>query len=267
MTGDESSAGDGSGAGDGSNVEDDPLSDAVDEGLRVVEAAEDRDLTVRTIGGTAIWTHSETMHEEPFERGDRDVDFVATREDKQDVIDLMDDLGYEPNKRFNTMHRFQLEFQDPVNDRKADFIVDKFRFSHSWSLRDRLEEDYPTVPVEDLLLSKLQIAEISDRDVRDIVSMLNDHAIDPNGDVDAVDPSYVAGRCRGDWGLYKTTTMNLERVESYVAEADLPVDDGTLGDRIDRLRGRIEEEPKTLRWRLRSLIGERKQWYRRPEVS
>jgi hypothetical protein len=244
-----------------------PLADAVEEGLRVVDAADDLGLTVRTIGGTAIWEHSETMHEEPFERGYRDVDFVATREDKDAVIELMQDLGYEQNKRFNTMHRFQLEFQDPVNDRKADFIVDKFRFCHTWSLRNRLDLDHPTVPIEDLLLSKLQIAEISDRDVRDIVSMLNDHPIDPAEDPDHIDPGYIAGLCQSDWGLYKTTTMNLDRVDSYVSEGDLPIETDTITARTATLRAHIEDEPKTLRWRLRSLIGERKQWYRRPELS
>lgn len=248
-------------------TEGDPLADPVEEGRRVVEAAEDAGLTVRTIGGTAIWEQAETMHEEPFERGYRDVDFVATREDKNAVMELMTDLGYEANERFNTMHRFQLEFQDPVNERKADYIVDKFRFCHSWSLRGRLEEDYPTVPIEDLLLSKLQIAEISDRDVRDIVAMLNDHAIERSGGEETIDATYIAGLCKDDWGLYKTTTMNLERVQSYVSENDLPIDEGRLVGRVEHLQEPIETEPKSIRWRLRSILGERKQWYRRPEVS
>jgi hypothetical protein len=244
-----------------------PLSDPIEEGRRVVETANGRGLTVRSIGGTAIWEHAETMHEEPFARDYRDVDFVTTREDKDAVIEFMGEMGYDQNERFNTMHRFQLEFQDPVNGRKADYIVDKFRFCHSWSLRERIETDYPTVPIEDLLLSKLQIAEISDRDIRDIIAMFTDHPVGTDGDTETIDADYVAGLCQGDWGLYKTTTMNLDRVESYLAEEDLPVDQSALTDRVDALREAIETEPKTIRWKLRSLVGERKQWYRRPEVS
>jgi len=255
------------GTGGNTATETEPLADAVAEAKRVVEAAEGRGLTIRMIGGTAIWVQSETMHDPPFQRDYRDVDFVATREDKQGIIDLMDDLGYEQNERFNTMHRFQLEFQDPVNDRKADYIVDRFRFCHTWSLRDRIDRDYPTVPIEDLLLSKLQIAEISDRDVRDIVSMVADHPIERAEGSDGIDATYVAGLCSEDWGLYKTTTMNLDRVESYVAGNDLPIDDATLTDRVDALRNGIETEPKTIRWKLRSLVGERKQWYRQPELT
>jgi len=250
-----------------SEQEPDPLEDPIEEGRRVVEAAKEAGLMVRSIGGTAIWEHSETMHDEPFARNYRDVDFVTTREDKDAVMELMQELGYEQNERFNTMHRFQLEFQDPVNERKADYIVDKFRFCHSWSLRERVELDYPTVPIEDLLLSKLQIAEISDRDIRDIIAMFNDHPVGSDVESDAIDTDYISGLCQGDWGLYKTTTMNLGRVESYLTEEDLPIDETQLSDRVDALREAIETEPKTIRWKLRSLVGERKQWYRRPELS
>jgi hypothetical protein len=244
-----------------------PLADPIEESRRVVEAAKEKGLMVRSIGGTAIWEHSETMHGEPFARNYRDVDFVTTREDKDAVIEFMTEMGYEQNERFNTMHRFQLEFQDPVNERKADYIVDKFRFCHSWSLRDRIEIDYPTVPIEDLLLSKVQIAEISDRDIRDIIAMFNDHPVGHDVETDAIDAGYISGLCQSDWGLYKTTTMNLDRVESYLSNNDLPINDARLSDRVDALREAIETEPKTIRWKLRSIVGERKQWYRRPELS
>lgn len=233
----------------------------------MVEEAGDRGLTVRQIGGTAVRTHAETAGVEPFERGYRDVDFVATREDESEVVDLMEELGYRSNNRFNTMHRYRLEFYDEGNDRKADYCIDKFRFCHEWSLRGRLEEDYPTVPIEDLLLSKLQIYEASDRDVRDAIAMLADHPVTESVDPEHIDPAYVSGLARADWGLYKTVTTSLDRVEEYVRSNDLPIDDSTVTDRVDALRTAMEERPKTLRWKLRSLIGERKQWYRRPELE
>lgn len=248
-------------------TETEPLEDPVAEGHRVIDAAENADLTVRLIGGTAIREHSETAREGPFEREYRDVDFVTVREDEDEVVDLMTELGYDENERLNRMHRFRLEFHDPSNDRKADYIVDRFDFSHEWSLRGRVEEDAPTVPIEDLLLSKLQIFEISDRDIRDIIAMLNDHPIETGDDSETIDPDYVAGLCRTDWGLYKTTTINLDRVTEYLESNDLPIDDARIDDRIDALRTEIEEVPKSVRWKLRSLVGERKQWYKRPELS
>lgn len=244
-----------------------PLSDPIEEARRVVDTADSEGLTVRQIGGTAIYEQSETAREEPFKRPYRDVDFVSHREEEEAVKDLMLELGYESNKRFNTMRPHRLEFYDPENERKADYILDKFRFSHAWSLRDRLEIDHPTVPIEDLLLSKLQIAEISDRDMRDIIAMVNDHPIEEADGTDHIDTEYVADLCRDDWGLYKTITMNMDKVESYLVENELPVEDATIADRLGAIRESIETVPKTLKWRLRSLIGERKQWYRRPELS
>lgn len=244
-----------------------PLSDPIKEGERVIETADERDLLVRLIGGTAIYQHAETAREQPFEREYRDVDFVGTREDEDDIVEMMVDLGYEPNERFNTMRRFRLEFTDPVNERKADYIIDRFDFCHAWSLRDRVDLDHPTVPIEDLLLSKLQIYEASDRDVRDMIAMLADHPVEPRGDTETVDSTYVADLCSGDWGLYRTVTMSLDRIDGYVANNDLPLDEARIGSRVDALRTAIEDEPKSLRWKLRSLIGERKQWYKQPELG
>jgi len=244
-----------------------PLSDPIEEGARVIDAADDRDLTVRLIGGTAINRHAETAREEPFERGYRDVDFVITREEESEVVEMMEELGYESNERFNTMRRFRLEFFDPVNERKADYIIDRFDFCHAWSLRDRIDVDYPTVPIEDLLLSKLQIVEVSDRDVRDIVAMLADHPIERGDDTERIDPEYVADLLGSDWGLWRTVTYSLDRVEEYVENEELPIDEGRIDDRIGDLRTAIEAEPKSLRWKLRSIVGEHKQWYKRPELG
>lgn len=247
--------------------ETEPLEDPVAEGRRVIDKANEAGLTVRLIGGTAIREHSETAREAPFEREYRDVDFVTVREDEDEVVDLMLDLGYDENKRLNRMHRYRLEFHDPINDRKADYIIDRFDFSHEWELRERVDEDAPTVPIEDLLLSKLQIYEISDRDIRDIIAMLNDHPAEHGEDPETIDPDYVAELCRTDWGLYKTTTINLDRVTEYLESNDVPIDEERLHDRVDALEAEIEEAPKSLRWKLRSIVGERKRWYKRPELS
>jgi len=244
-----------------------PLADAVEEGQRVIEAADDRDLTVRLIGGTAINRHSETARVEPFKRGYRDVDFVGRREEEDEIVELMTDIGYEANERFNTMRRFRLEFMDPVNERKADYIIDKFDFCHQWSLRDRIEEDHPTIPIEDLLLSKLQIVEVSDRDVRDMIAMLADHPVREADDTESIDPTYIAGLCSRDWGLWKTVTMSLDRIEEYVENNDLSLDESEIQSRIEDLRAAIEGQPKSMKWKLRSVIGEHKQWYKRPELG
>jgi hypothetical protein len=245
----------------------DPHADAIEEGQRVIDESKARDLTVRLIGGTAIYQHSEAAREE-FKRDYRDVDFVGYRSEEDQLVELMTHLGYEDNERFNTMRRFRLEFADPVNERKADFILDRFDFCHQWSLTERLGEDDPTIPIEDLLLSKLQIVEVSDRDVRDILAMLIDHPVEAGAaDPETIDASYVSGLTSEDWGLCKTVTMSLDRVEEYAQNNELPVDSEPIERRVETLRDSIERRPKSLRWKLRSIIGERKQWYKRPELG
>lgn len=244
-----------------------PLEDPIEEGRRVIEAADENGLSVKQIGGTAIYEHAETAHEEPFKRGYRDIDFVGTRDEEQELVDLMKDLRYDANRRFNTMRNYRLEFQDEENGRKCDYILDKFDFCHHWSLSERIEMDHPTVPIEDLLMSKLQIVEVSDRDVRDMIAIVSDHPVESGDSTEKIDPAYVAGLCEGDWGLYKTTTMSIDRIEEYIANNDLPLDEATIQNRLDTLRNEIETHPKTFRWKLRSIIGERKQWYNQPELG
>lgn len=243
-----------------------PLADPIEEGQRVIDEADERGLTVRLIGGTAIYQHSEAARG-PFKRDYRDVDFVGTRDEEDELVELMLDLGYESNERFNTMRRFRLEFYDTVNERKADYILDRFDFCHEWNMRDRLEMDHPTMPIEDLLLSKLQIVEVSDRDVRDILAMLTDHPVEDSQDTETIDRRYIADLCSSDWGLWRTVTFSLDRVAEYVANNDIPVPEAPIEDRVDALRTAIDDEPKSTRWKLRSIIGERKQWYKRPELG
>jgi hypothetical protein len=242
------------------------LTDPIEEGQRVLDEGEKRDLTVRLIGGTAIYQHSEAARNE-FKRDYRDVDFVGYRSEEDELVELMKDLGYKSKERFNTMRRFRLEFLDSVNERKADYILDRFDFCHQWDLSDRLEKDAPTIPIEDLLLSKLQIFEPSDRDVRDILAMLTDHPVEAGDDTETIDPTYVSELTSSDWGLYKTVTMSLDRVEEHVENNDLPVEEEPIEGRVGKLQDAIEERPKSLRWKLRSIIGERKKWYKQPELG
>jgi hypothetical protein len=126
------------------------------------------------------------------------------------------------------------------------------RMCHLLELGERLGGDGGlALDATDLLLSKLQVVETNERDLKDASALLLDCAID---DV------RIAALLASDWGWWRTTTMVLERVERYAANAGLD-----LGERIAALRARIDAEPKSRRWRLRARVGERKRWYDLPE--
>lgn len=134
---------------------------------------------------------------------------------------------------------------------------------HEISLTARTSES--TVPLAELLLTKLQVVELNEKDLRDTVLLLHGHEVGEE-DGDGINGSTVADLCARDWGVWRTITANLERCDAQRGNYGLPHGDVELvGDRIQTLFQRIEAEPKTRGWKLRSRIGERKRWYELPE--
>jgi tellurite resistance protein len=129
-------------------------------------------------------------------------------------------------------------------------------------LEDRLEIDTLTLPLAELLLGKLQIVKINDKDLVDMIALLLEHRLG-EGDEDAINVARVAALCAEDWGLWRTTTMNLEKLERF-AESHAKLDQdqkARLAASIEALRRRLDAEPKPLAWRMRARIGERVKWY------
>jgi hypothetical protein len=197
-----------------------------------------------------------------LQREYKDLDFATTKKGSGDAQTLLRGLGYEPHVGFNAMNaRERLLFYDESNGRQVDVFVGSFRMCHEIPLERRLDVHDDTVPLAELLLTKLQIIELNEKDVRDAVALLVEHDI--TDDDSGLNASRVAGLTADDWGLWRTITRNLEAVGSHLDAYD--VDRGLVAGRLADLQRRIEEAPKSRGWRLRDRIGERKRWYELPE--
>jgi hypothetical protein len=192
----------------------------------------------------------------------KDLDFATSKKSSGDLQKLLRDIGYEPHLGFNAMNgRERLLFYDNPNGRQVDIFVSSFRMCHEIPLEKRLTVDDDTVPLAELLLTKLQIIELNEKDVRDTVALLLEH--EATDDDRGVNATQVASLCADDWGLWRTISHNLERVREQVVHYD--VDREAVSDRVSLLLERIETAPKSRSWRLRAKIGERKRWYELPE--
>ncbi len=196
----------------------------------------------------------------------KDLDFATTKKKSNDADKLLRDAGYDPHLTFNAMHaRERALFFDDHHGRQVDVFIDSFRMCHQIPLNDRLDGEQLTVPLAELLLTKLQIIELNEKDVRDTVLLLHGHPVDEH-DADAVNGARIASLCAADWGLWRTITANLERCRSHVNDYELEsTDRERITSRFDEILGRIEEEPKGRGWKLRAKVGERKRWYELPE--
>jgi hypothetical protein len=192
----------------------------------------------------------------------QDLDFATTKKSAGDLQKLLRDLGYEPHLGFNAMNgRERLLFYDDQNGRQVDVFVSSFRMCHEIPLEKRLGVDDDTVPLAELLLTKLQIIELNEKDVRDTVAILLEHEV--TDDDEGVNASHVASLCADDWGLWRTISQNLGALRDHVEGYD--VDHETVSSRVSVLLERIEATPKSRSWRMRAKVGERKRWYQLPE--
>ncbi len=157
--------------------------------------------------------------------------------------------------------RERLLFYDNPNERQVDVFVSSFRMCHEIPLEKRLAVDDDTVPLAELLLTKLQIIELNEKDVRDTVAILLEHEV--TDDDAGVNATQVASLCADDWGLWRTISQNLGALRDHVGSYD--VDHETVTDRVSVLLERIETAPKSRSWRMRAKVGERKRWYQLPE--
>lgn len=204
----------------------------------------------------------------PLSRRYMDIDVVGHRKETGKINQLFKELGYKPRERFNAIHGTRLIFNDLKNLRRVDVFLDVFQMCHKFDFKNRLELEPRTISVSDLLATKLQIVEINEKDVKDILAMLLDHDTSAEEVQDKINTTYIAKLCAEDWGTYKTFMANLGKLDGYASRLGLDEERRRLaGGRIERLRKTIEEIPKTVGWRMRAAVGERKRWYELPEAD
>jgi len=243
-----------------------PFREIVDEARRLTAAALERDIQIRLLGGIAVRIRVDDAFHPALSREYKDIDFVAPKGSGKKVADFFTNMGYEPNREFNAFNGGQrLLFYDVANERQLDVFIGAFRMCHEIPITDRITNDPITVPLAELLLTKLQIVTINEKDVRDVAALLHHHAI-ADRDGDAINGPRVAKLCAEDWGLWRTCKMTLQRVRDGLALYDITKDEREgIEKQIDTLWQQIDAEPKSRSWRLRDRIGDRKRWYDEPE--
>lgn len=243
-----------------------PDPDIVAEARRILDHAAESSVPVRLVGGVAIHLHAAAPPPQALSREFKDIDLVTERKAAKDVLSLLERIGYEPNQAFNAMNAGRRAlFYDLGNERQLDVFIGSFEMCHELPIADRLHLDTDTIPLAELMLTKLQIFALNEKDLLDIYRILIDHDVDDH-DSEAVNGEYIAELCAADWGLWRTTTLNIERARSGVGEVELdPNQRQVLSERLEVLTARIEAKPKSRRWRMRDRVGDRVRWYQEPE--
>jgi len=236
------------------------------EAERLIAAARGEGVTLRLLGALAFAHHCprHVYLQDRLGRRYTDIDFAGYGRQVAGIRKVLAGHGYrEDTGIYVESEGSRLIFDHPGNGLHLDVFLDKLEFCHTIFWKDRLERDDPTIPLAEMLLQKMQIIQINEKDVIDTIMLLLEHPLG-GSDEETVNIDYVAKLCGGDWGLWRTTTMNLDNVRRLAASYEQLTDDekGAVAEQVGRALERIEAEPKTLAWKIRAKVGDRKKWYR-----
>jgi hypothetical protein len=244
------------------------------EGKELVDQARARGLKLRLVGGLAVRDHCEVL--DFCSRDHSDLDMASLSATVVDLVAFFAARGYteDPHARQATGGT-QARFWRPCvhggdrpvhEDDHVDVFLDTFVMDHSIDLRQRLDIEPYTLPLSDVLLTKLQIYESDTRDLRDAVTILKDRVLGEEDVPGVINGAYIARLCAADWGLYHDVLRNLSALADLIPSLGLaPHDAARVEASRARLEAAIEDEPKTRRWRRRARKGTRRAWHNEVE--
>jgi hypothetical protein len=245
-------------------------SDALAEALSIVRGASEQGIVLRLVGGLAVRMLCPDF---PARLRDaQDLDFVSVSSARQGLTTFLNAMGYVPDKTFNALYgRKQLFFSHGETGRALDVIIDRLEMCHTLEFKERIERMPYTLDLPDLLLSKLQIVELNEKDARDVVYLLSTYPVRESEEPGVIDVGVVRRILGDDWGWWRTVTMNLDRIESLLKDEsdrltpEAPPLDPT--EQLELLRRAADDAPKSLRWKMRARVGDRVRWYQTPEET
>jgi hypothetical protein len=243
---------------------------AIEEAVRICQTAADAGITVRLAGGLAI---QYLTPEFPPRGGDsQDLDLATRSKERRSLSEFLAGRGYVGDKTFNALYGHkQLYFQSTETGRSVDVLVDRLHMCHTVEFAGRLSRMPLTLDLTDLLLSKLQIVELNEKDAQDVLYLCSAHPVSDGDAPGTIGLDRIRLIVANDWGWWRTATMNLDRIITLAdSDGQRLVPAGGQYQAVGQLRAlrdAMETVPKSLRWKARARVGERVRWYEMPEET
>ncbi|MGH9020891.1 MAG: hypothetical protein ACRDV0_07725 [Acidimicrobiales bacterium] len=244
---------------------DDPLVEA----RSLAEAASAAGIPLRLLGGLAVRVLCPDFP--PRLRRDQDIDFGCLSKGRRQVMSFLEGFGCEPDRRFNALSGDRQMYFTAPSGRPIDVMVDRLTMCHELDFRSGFTALPLTLGVVDLLLTKLQIVELNEKDARDICHLLSAFPVtgeSPGEGVPEIDRARFCDVMGGDWGWWRTVTDNLNKLPLLVADNPDLIPPAPTHDALrtaERLSELADATPKSLKWKTRARVGDRMRWYELPE--
>lgn len=233
---------------------------------RIIKASDDAGVILRVIGSLAFQMHCSEYGflQAAMGRAYTDIDFAAYRGQTKEIKVLMAELGYTENREVYIVSEGERSiFDRPEVGLHVDVFYDKLDFCHTIFWEGRLEVDCPSIPLAEMLLEKMQIVQINEKDIIDTIMLLLEHPFG-KGDTETINIDRIAKICGADWGFWRTVSMNLDKVRLLAQGYEQLTDEQKkhVKTQVGFALEKMEKEPKTLAWKLRSRVGDRVRWYK-----
>jgi hypothetical protein len=243
---------------------DDPLPEA----LSLARGAAEAGLGLKLLGGLAVRVICPDFP--PRQRAGQDMDFACLAKGRKNVVAYLERSGCQPDKRFNNLNGDRQMYFNAPSGRPIDVMVDRLVMCHTLDFRPSFGSLPLTVDAIDVLLSKLQIVELNEKDAWDIFHLLSGVRVGRGGEVKGavLDTDRFARLLGADWGWWRTVTGSLAKLPGLAAEKPQLLPAGAPFDPLAQAR-QLEEvalqAPKGVKWKLRANVGDRVRWYELPE--
>jgi len=240
----------------------------INEATECVAAARDEGITIRVMGGIAIFMHSreyQPLWEKLGRLGKKvftDIDYVSYGKHRVKLIDFFKKRNFIINQKLLYLYGKNRQIYYSRKIPMAEIFFDRLEMNHTVDFKKRLGADFPTISLSELLLQKLQMVNMNEKDIKDTIILLRAHEIGTSDD-NVINEEAIGARLLTDWGFYYTATNNLKMVEQSMKH--YPVlqaeDVQVVTQRLEALLCYLDESPKSLKWKARSVIGTKVKWY------
>jgi hypothetical protein len=231
----------------------------------IIAAAAAAGATVRLLGGIAVFQLAPSARNAPLARAYHDYDVVVSSRHRAATARVFRAAGYSEDAHFNALHGAQrMIFQEPRGF-VVDVLVGSFQMCHRLDLGRDLPASGLTIHPADLLLTKLQIVQIEEKDLRDAAALLLD--LPPDGTPAGIETARFVAPLVTDWGFYHTVERNLPRLVDWARDRLGGGQAQVVAQGAGRLAQAMAAAPKSVRWKMRARVGEKVTWYELPEET
>jgi len=240
----------------------------------LVDAAKTKGITLRIMGAVAFRIHGRNMSElhvrlerlGPGEKEFTDIDLAAYSRDRNAMQRFFESQGFAADRNAQLaggglVWSERHIYHEPKMGFHVDVFFDKLNMCHLIPFKNRLEADYPTLPLAELLLEKMQIVEINEKDLKDAIFLIRTHEIGES-DAETINGALIARLLAQEWGFYYTVKTNFDKLIKFSEKFQLTAEErADVISKVEKLKLMIESQPKGLSWKMRAKIGPSRKWY------